>query len=369
MFEGSSMLLDVLAIIVAFSAVMLLLSVLVTALSQATQAVLRLRARNLQSGLGNLLSNELATPGDAGRRLAASVLNSPEVSVLRSRRDPTSPLGRALGPFVSWIEPDDLGRALATASASDDEADSSTNQPPNTTELDIESVVEHFRRLNAPLSKRFSVIMRVVAIVWACLVALAFQVSTPQLVARLSTDPEYRQSIVDRSDDILQFGEDALGRLEFADAADAALERLAVNHPDLRDEIEQVDDAEDYPNGPAEDLADLIEDHPDRASVITEFEDLWDEELERQANQALTEARGAVDQLAAISITPWRQGTDFYFANGRLQISNILGVLFTVILLTLGAPFWYNVLRATAGLGDRTASKSDDDQEDGSSTA
>ena len=50
------MFLDILGVVIGFAVVMLLLSLLVTALVQATQHLLRLRARNFEYGLRALLS-------------------------------------------------------------------------------------------------------------------------------------------------------------------------------------------------------------------------------------------------------------------------------------------------------------------------
>ena len=86
MFEGSSMLFDVVGVVIAFSAVMLLLSVLVTTLAQATQAAVRLRARNLQSGLAALLEQEVKLPKGGSRNLAASLRADRQ-----TRGDPPSP--------------------------------------------------------------------------------------------------------------------------------------------------------------------------------------------------------------------------------------------------------------------------------------
>ncbi len=178
MLGGSSTLFDVLAIVIAFSAVMLLLSVMVTALSQATQAALRLRARNLQSGLAGVVEQELKTTKSASRNLAATLLNSPEIAVLKRRKDPTSLMGRIMGPHVSWCEPEDLRRVLKAQGAPQLHA--------------IDSAVERFGRLegpNGPLIKRFAYWMRVVTVSWAVIVAFAFQVSSPDLLRKLSTDP------------------------------------------------------------------------------------------------------------------------------------------------------------------------------------
>jgi hypothetical protein len=80
------MLSNVLGILIAFVTVILLLSMVVTGLVQATSAVLRLRSRNLQRGVAALLSKYV----DDGRSksnyrgLAARVLNDPNLAAARA---------------------------------------------------------------------------------------------------------------------------------------------------------------------------------------------------------------------------------------------------------------------------------------------
>ena len=59
-----------------------------------------------------------------------------------------------------------------------------------------------------------------------------------------------------------------------------------------------------------------------------------------------------MDQLSLINVTPWRYGTVFYLHNGNVQLRNILGVLATAILLSLGAPFWFKTLKRGLALRD-----------------
>lgn len=363
MFEGSSVLLDVLAIVIAFAAVMLLLSLLVTSLAQATQAALRLRARNLQSGLASILDPEFKS---GARALAASLLNSVEVSVLRRRKDPTSWFSRLRGPFVSWVEPQRLREALtkevgdkSEPSAKEEKAD----EEPATSAVDVDATVERFRRLDAPLKKRFALAMRMISVSWALIVALVFQVSTPMLLERLSTDPEYRERLAGRAEEILEYGGEALGRLEVGDASETALERLMERHPELRGEVEEATSEEVFPEAAAEDLAEFLEQSPDRESLVEEYKSLLTEELEERREVAVAEAREATSQLAAIDITPWRYGGRFYWDRG-LKLANLLGVLVTAILLTLGAPFWFNTLKQAVALRDLLSPRKNEDDAD-----
>jgi hypothetical protein len=318
--EGSSMLLGWLGIIIAFSSVMLLLSLLVTSLAQFTQAGLRLRARNLQRALTSILATEHAEPAKKARQL----LNAPQVALIKRRPDPNSLLSRILGPVVSWVDPETLGKALTY---------------PNS------KVVERFRESETFLRKRFGWIMKIVAFAWAVIVAAAFQVSAPDLLHQLSADPELVARYAAAAPGLVESGQSATAQLsDDTSVARAALDQLVEAHPELRSQLEGINRAASHPEEISEQLEAVVEQAPNREAIIEEYEGLVSAQLEKQREVALAEARRAIDQLGGLSITPWRD-KQFFLSNGKVRFDNILGVLTTAILLSLGAPFWFNVLK------------------------
>ncbi len=357
MLEGSATLFDVLAIVIAFSTVMLLLSLLVTSIAQAIQAGLRLRARNLQSGLRALVEQEFGFSRGGARRFAATLLNSPEISVLKNRRDPTSLLARFLGPVVSWVEPEQLRVAIANTSGKPGvgergkRAGSEAPEDGKPARLNGEAAAKRFMLMDAPLKKRFAYFMRIVTVVVGLAVAIVMQVDAFALLKRLSTDREYRGDLVARAEQVLEYGEAQFEREKAQDVCAAALEDLLSAHPDLRGSVVVLSGVSGFLEACEEDVADQLEGDADRDDLLAEFEDYLTKQLEAQRTRALADAEETMDQLATISITPWRQGTAFYW-NGGLQANAILGVLATAILLSLGAPFWFNLLQKMVGLRD-----------------
>ena len=63
-------------------------------------------------------------------------------------------------------------------------------------------------------------------------------------------------------------------------------------------------------------------------------------------------------------LTPWRGDWEFYYAAAgevgtyprswyqRIEWNNVVGVLLTVLLLSLGAPFWFDMLKQVVNLKD-----------------
>lgn len=59
------------------------------------------------------------------------------------------------------------------------------------------------------------------------------------------------------------------------------------------------------------------------------------------------EPRDVVSELGRLEVRPWPHGPSFY-----ADPANCVGVLMTTVLLTLGAPFWFNMLKYAANLRD-----------------
>src|SRR5262249_31019229 len=127
------MLNDALGTIVAFLTIILLLSILVTGLVQASQALLGVRGRVLFRGIAKFIANkELRQPENGPRRDRSAVkqakrtgkdksreiLNDPDIALtyhvaapLESRRARAWRFLR--GPGISWVDPDDLASRLS----------------------------------------------------------------------------------------------------------------------------------------------------------------------------------------------------------------------------------------------------------------
>jgi 3',5'-cyclic AMP phosphodiesterase CpdA len=282
------MLSNVLGILIAFVTIILLLSMVVTGLVQATQAVLRLRSRNLQQGVAALLakySGSVESKMDY-RGLAAKVLNSPKLALLERVDKGDSKMRRLLGPKVSWAPPAELAGAIAHAAdllraASPDRAVLSPDASPQRIEQDVV-------RMEPALRKRFQMFIRLWTIFWSLIVAVLFQVNTPDLLSSFGSQPASTAAYVAAAD------------------KDLTLAKSAGSH-------------------------------------------------EATGETAGTSAgEGAEAQLQTFGIRFWGGHTEYYFdPNDGLHWPAIIGVLMTGILMSFGAPFWFQKLQFLASLRDQ----------------
>lgn len=256
---------NTLAILVAFATLMLLYSIVVTSLVQATQSVLRLRSRNLWRVISRILESERTVDSEDPSTNAFKVISSSASSVFKLINDP-GPIARILlAPDVTWLDSGQLRTAL-------------TQSKLGFTDAQVGNIVTKFSQTEKASSKRFQFLTRIVTIVWAGLIAVYFQLSTPDLLAMLSSNESARQELIEHSE---TFTNQGLGQ-------------------------EQKIKAQS-----------MFYLEPGRLSKFLVYR----------------EGTGDASKLVII----WKDAA---------------GVVMTILLLTLGAPFWFNTLRSVVNLRD-----------------
>ncbi|MGH8186779.1 MAG: hypothetical protein ACREUC_09465 [Steroidobacteraceae bacterium] len=287
------MLSDVLAALVAFVSIVLLLSMIVTALVQTTQSILRLRARNLLKGVGTLLRNHDLTSASGRmdvRALASKVLNDDAVALIDKVPKPDTFTRHALlGPKVSWAEPAALAQAIRHVTKTEPvikapapgEAAPATAAPA-AAQPAVDELQREIEKMEPAWRKRFQYFVRIITIVWAVLVAGSFQVSAPALFSALSHDR-------------------------------ALAAQVARNNAEIA-------------------------------------------RLASRSGEPDASLNAAASKLDVFGIQFWKKGGAFYIDTSKddwdWHWDAIIGVLLTSILLTFGAPFWFEQLRNLAALRD-----------------
>lgn len=322
--------LDMLGILIGFVTVILLLSLVSTSLVQMTSSMLRLRGRNLFRSLERILLTAGETCGIGeidmnSKKLAERVCSSPALLELGRSVIPGDVPRWLRGPSRSWIDRQELKEIL-----------DGLGDVPGELVAKVEELFPSFEALSA---KRFAFFMRVISIFWALAIAVVFQVSAPELLRKLSTDAEFRKEAAEA------FGETVV----YADLTAKALDKLAEEHEDLADTLKQVRDAGVGKTDLIPELRAAVQDQEDPEAIVGDYAKIRDE-LYRE------EIESSIGTLAKLDIEPWGRGDRFYGTWDEtwpdLRWGNILGVLVTAMLLALGAPFWFQMLKNLSGLRD-----------------
>lgn len=362
------MLSTMIGVVLAFITVLLLLSLVVTGLVQATQSVLRLRARNLQYGVESFLKNVvdagLCAPGPKlqipliyrreATKHAAQVLNdATPVSLLRSR-NPNSPSRRVLGPKVSWVEPNRLATQLIQKYP--DLTNSAGSLPTNEdqpTPSAHEKLIQHFRAYEPVISDRFAFVIRLWTIAWSLVVAVAFQVSVPDLLKSLSTADAKRDAIIAVVPTVLKQTEFVTTSSIGGDFVDQMLGRLTLEFPNREVLFQQVSGNTDSKDDMVAELRAVLAQDPARDRIAKRYAEIIDSATSQNMETAVATTTGALNTLDTFGIGLWGKGNAFYCSSlSGIQWRNIAGVLLTAILLSFGAPFWFEQLKNVARLRD-----------------
>ena len=366
------MLSNIIGTLLAFVAIMLMLSLIVTSLVQFTQASLRLRGRNLIFGVGALLKQHVpeakglvetsALRADAHRALAARVLNNTDASLKRVP-EPNAPARVVIGPAVSWVKPEDLARAVMSAVPSPPVAAVAgatgvAGTPPvakmSASASDVQST---FENMEPALAKRFQFIMRIWTVVWSVIIAFAFQVSTPDLLKTLPSVDAKRQAILAAVPNLTS---DATRQaaLSTDKALEPAITRLGEEFPQCRNLFDAVSGRSDSKSVMMDEMNAVLKSCPDRQAVLTAYSSIIDGLLQGAAESSYAEASKRIDELNSFGITMKLNNFDFFVSGvgkkwyDAVRWNNLLGVLITAILLSLGAPFWFEQLKNLSGLRD-----------------
>jgi hypothetical protein len=320
---------DIIGILIAFISIILLLSMLVTSLVQVFQSTLRLRARNLKKGLQSIIEIHWEKDSKESNKIALKTLNAENICILGRKEDPTTLFSRLVGPAISYINPKDLPKALEKAGL-------------ELKPLMEQAVLESFDKIWNHLDNRFLSRVRWLTIACSLVVAVYFQVSTPALLVNLSTDDALRASLVKEAEAKLSVGQVPV----YENVSEKALLILAEEFPEAAEKIEEASGAGNAKESLIAELDEILSAEDDKkAKILTRYEELLDTMYAERRDAAMADAEKTMNSLATFNITGWPHNSAFYYGRGGIQWKNIIGVLVTAILLSFGAPFWFERLK------------------------
>ncbi|MEW5925507.1 MAG: hypothetical protein AB1746_16115, partial [Candidatus Zixiibacteriota bacterium] len=327
MLENISNLDDILGLAIGFTTIMLILSLVVTALLQVLQNILRLRFNNLAYGIKAVLQSTLENNKITLKQIKKEILVPPLKESCESI---------LVQPKKTWIEPDELIEKISSV------GDLLLSQ------ADIDKIKKKFVAGYDYMNKRFQTMLRYWAFVLAFLVAFSFQVDSLDLIKRLSSDPELQARLEETARRLVgEEGTDAFKVLTYEDISDSALILMQAKYPDLAGQLEQA-------SGIGEDKQDIIdelngimaEEMPEkRAEVIEEYESLLDNLHREQIAEGIDRYQKYTGELAVFDIRLFKYGFKY-------SLIHLPGILITAIFLSFGAPFWFERLRELIKLKD-----------------
>ncbi len=364
--------------ILAFAAIMAGVSLIITALNQFISAVLGLRGLNLKWGLEELFRNVAPDLGARAGELAGQVLHHPLVSdSMFAQREK----GPSWWRYATHIRKEELIKLLDDWAAAVDLPEKTpqerarkirvleTLQVPAAfrdlkTEaferiMELESDLEGwFDSAMDRVAQRFASNMRVVTVGCAFLVTAVLLFDSGSVWKRLSEDPDLRAQAL-AGIEVLRTQADEMGAgatLESPAVYRQAARDLIARHTNVLAGVELPSGATNLASG-RQWLREQLEARqvPAPETYLAEYVNLIPQARVVQASENLRDLLRQQSQLGLIppeypgGVLDW-----FCYVWGHKW-----GLLTSVILLSLGAPFWFNLLKSMSSLRPLLAKKED----------
>ncbi len=229
------------------------------------------------------------------------------------------------------------------------------------------SIDQWFDSVMDRVSQRFVVKARVLTIIFSVLVAFGLHLDTLRLLTQLSSDAELRARLIASTESLTKKADEILATSPNASPAIyvTAMRQLISAHPDELAGIAQPAGFDTMDGGKQ-----WLEAQLKTAKI--EGIDQWEQQYEQLVPQAAL--RSAADGIQSIlkdklqfQLIPDPYPTPFYNYWTPSWL-HFWGVLASAALLSLGAPFWFNMLRTLSNLRPVLATKEEAEKKAAAST-
>ena len=215
-------------------------------------------------------------------------------------------------------------------------------------------IVDSFKNMELYLNKRFAGIIRIVSITWALVIAIAFQVNTPDLLKELSVNSEIRTKYSAYADKALEEASEVIqSATQYQNISSQVLNELSDKYPEQAEKLEELSGIGEGKQELLTEMEMIFEEDPSIGKTIMKD---YDVQLVAAYNHAVknakNDAQNIIGKLGYFNIDLWSKGNEYYY-DDKIQYKNIFGVLITAILLTFGAPFWFEQLKNMVKLRDQ----------------
>jgi len=358
--------------ILAFAVVMMLLSLVITTLNQVVVAALGLRSKNLLWGVTKLIARSpelrkysatiaqsaLAHPALTAMGKRATWIGSEELlKVLQDlSSDTESPLPddakAALGALLTTAPSDEIKRAQEDLAAEFSKLFPAQASKMATTFALVEGktrkfgseMTAWFEMIMSRTTDRFVTQTRYSTMFFALVLSLGLQIDTLEIIKTLSTDTELRASLLQNASQTMSRAEAILSRESIAVAA---LKSIQQDVDDLKStEVPELVTREQGTAWLDQELADSSEIEQVRERYLEAFDQLAAERLGSLGTQILG-LRSDLEESRLVFIpNSWSAYRNRWENFGE----HVTGVLLSLLLLSLGAPFWFNALKTLSSL-------------------
>lgn len=327
--------LDLLNVAIGFATVMLAVSLIIMSLTQAVSSLLALRGTQLRKGLQQLIEQTAPSLKAHAKPLSEAIVKHPLIS------DSATVLG-GRWKWAAAIKREELLPVL-DAVVADLGLPALKEDSPERQALD-----EWFDAFMSRVSQWFVMNTRWVTVGFALVLAFTLHLDSAAVLKQLTTDGETRARLEAMAASLLEQSPGAVATV--TTHYTETLRELVRGHASRFNE--GVTEGSVATIGRRADAATWIGTHAkaeERDGLVTSYNEALDKKLTESLDKSIDRANTLHGNLTSAGIVlspPGHTYKDWF----DLTSPHVLGMLASVLFLSLGAPFWFNMLKNLTSL-------------------
>jgi hypothetical protein len=333
--------LELLDVAIGFATVMLAVSLIIMSLTQAVSSLLALRGAKLQKGLSHLIEQTAPSIKDRAKDLSREMLAHPLIS-------DTATVLQGRWKWASVINKEELMPVLDAVLKSKGLV---LEDPKERAALE-----EWFDAFMTRVSQWFAMNTRWITVVFAVVLSFTMHIDAIQVLKQLSEDKETRAKVLSMSASLLDQTPEAVASVEttYSQGLKDLVGSSATKFKDATNlnalpKITARSAASEW-------IRANVKLPADADPLITQYNDVVDKQLSKAIDKSIDRAKTLQGDLtsAGLSFPPKGHTRDDWFA---VTSPHFWGMLASVLFLSLGAPFWFNLLKNMTSLKSAVAIK------------
>jgi hypothetical protein len=348
--------LELFDVAIAFAALMLAISLIIMSVTQAVSSVLALRGARLRRGLEELIGQTVPSLKDRAKDLSRRILEHPLIS------DGSTGLG-GRWRWASTIKRQEL-LAVLDAVLKEDGVQEGIRRLAGG---ELERLEAWFESFMSRVSQWFVMNTRWITIAFAVVLTFGLHLDSVAVLKQLSTESETRAKLTAMADSLLDQSPESIGTVE-SRYTEALKDVIRLNVGKFKEGTTEQSAPKIATRSQATEWIRVnIRNAADADTLVTTFADTANTKLSESLDQSIDRAKTLSSSLMSSGVTLSPSGHTW---RDWLAVSSphFWGMVASVLFLSLGAPFWFNVLKNMTSLKSAVARK-DEEEKDKTRTA
>jgi hypothetical protein len=332
---------------IGFAAVMLAVSLIVMSLTQAAASVLALRGAKLRRGLEDLIKHTMPDVAAQAKDIADRMIKHPLIS------DAATGLGKRW-KLASTIKREEL---IPVLDAVLKESGIKTQGIAGIAAEQLEALNAWFDSFMSRVSQWFTMNTRWIALAFASAFALSTHLDSIQLVRQIHNDSETRVRLSAIAGMLLDQTNDATRGVEAA-YQDALKEFVEGNKESFNEAVSSTAGRVSTRQEARDWIQQNLKDGAARTPLVAKFDTALDDRLAKTLDKSIDRAKTLESDLSLAGIT-FRPGPGHSYRDhlAAADWGHLGGIAASILFLSLGAPFWFNLLKNMTSLRSAVAQK------------